>query len=192
MEIKRYRRLCTALAAVTLLACNPGNSRTADSPAHSDLKAYFTAEAAQMAQSGLQMLKTVALNGQRDSLSKPLTDTLALQHLLKPFMDADINKPSLRDAYRTDTVRDLFSGNSSIMYDARDASISPQQVILNMDSSGHISSVNINKRSSNLVYQYQQNLFYQHLKTIRITTWQKIAFLQPRELDVRVSLAPKN
>ena len=65
-------------------------------------------------QSGLQMLKTVALNGQRDSLSQPVTDTLALQHLLKPFMDVDINRPSLRDAYRTDTVKDLFSGNSSI------------------------------------------------------------------------------
>ena len=192
MEIKRYRRLCTALAAVTLLACNPGDSRTAISPAHSDLKAYFTAEAAQMAQSGLQMLKTVALNGQHDSLSQPAADTLALQHLLKPFMDADINKPSLRDAYRTDTVRDLFSGNSTIMYAARDASVSPQQIILNIDSTGHISSVNINKRTRNLVYEYQQHLSYQHLKSIRITTWQKIAFLQPRELDVRVSLAPKN
>lgn len=191
MEKKRYRRLYTALAAVTLLACNPGGSRQANSPAHSDLKAYFTAEAVQMANTGLQLHKTVALNGQRDSLSLP-ADTLALQHLLKPFMDADINKPSLRDAYRTDTVKDLFSGNSSIMYAARDAATSPQQIILNMDDKGHIASVNINKRTSNLVYEYQQNLFYQHLKTIRITTWQKIAFLQARELDVRVSLAPKN
>jgi hypothetical protein len=192
MEIKRYRRLCTVLAAVTLLACNPGGSRPANSPAHSDLKAYFTAEAAQVAKSGLQMLKTVALNGQHDSLRQSVTDTLALQHLLKPFIDADINKPSLRDAYRTDTVRDLFSGNSTIMYAARDASVSPQQIILNMDSTGHISSVNINKRTRNLVYEYQQHLFYQHLKTIRITTWQKIAFLQPRELEVRVALVPKN
>ncbi len=46
------------------------------------------------------MFKTVALNGQHDSLSQSVTDTLALQYLLKPFMDADINKPSLRDAYR--------------------------------------------------------------------------------------------
>jgi hypothetical protein len=191
MEKKRYRRLCTVLAAVTLLACNPGGSRPADSPAHSDLKAYFTGEAAQMAKSGLQVNKTVALNGQRDSLSQP-ADTLVLQNLLKPFMDADLNKPSLRDAYRTDTVKDLFNGSSSIMYAALNASTSPQQIIVNMDSLGHISSVNINKRTSNLIYQYQQNLFYQHLKTIRITTWQKIAFLQARELDVRVSLVPKN
>ncbi|WP_298736721.1 hypothetical protein [uncultured Chitinophaga sp.] len=192
MEIKRYRRLGTILAAVTLLACNPGGSRQVDSAAHSDLKAYFTAEAIQMAQSGLQMQKTVALNGQRDSINQPLTDTLALQHLLKPFLDVDINKPSLRDAYRTDTVKDLFTGSSAIMYAARHTSVNPQQIILNFDSTGQISSVNINKRTSNLVYQYQQNLFYQHLKTIRITTRQKIAFLQARELDVRVSLAPKN
>lgn len=145
-----------------------------------------------MAQSGLQIQKTVALNGQRDSINQPLTDTLALQHLLKPFLDVDINKPSLRDAYRTDTVKDLFTGSSAIMYAARHTSVNPQQIILNFDSTGQISSVNINKRTSNLVYQYQQNLFYQHLKTIRITTRQKIAFLQARELDVRVSLAPKN
>lgn len=191
MEKKRYSRLCIALAAVTLLACNPGVNGPVNSPAHSDLKAFFTGEATQMAQIGLQIHKTVILNGQRDSLNQP-ADTLVLQHLLKPFMDADINKPSLRDAYRTDTVVDLFSGSSSIMYAARNPSTSPQQIILNLDSMGHISTVNINKRTSNLVYEYQQNLFYQHLKTIRITTWQKIAFLQARELDVKVSLVPKN
>lgn len=144
-----------------------------------------------MEQSGLLLHKTVTLNGERDSLTLP-ADTLALQHLLKPFTDADINKPSLRDAYRTDTVKDLFSGGSSIMYTARDAAVSPQQIILNLDSKGNITTVNINKRTRNLVYEYQQNLSYQHLKTIRIVTYQKIAFLQPRELDVRVSLVPKN
>ncbi len=191
MEIKRYRRFCITLAAVTLMACNTEGTRPAGSPAHKDLKSYFTAEAAAMGKSGLELHKTVSLNGRRDSLNQP-ADTLALQHLLKPFLDADINRPSLRDAYRTDTVKDLFSGSSSIMYAALDKSVNPQQIILNMDDKGEIASVNISKRTRNLVYEYQQNLFYQHLKTIRIVTYQKIAFLQARELDVKVSLVPKN
>jgi hypothetical protein len=189
MEKNRYRCLCIVLAAVTLLACNPGSNRPVANLTHSDLKKYFEAEALQVKASGLQLYKTVALNGQRDSVTLP-ADTVLLQNLLKPFMDADINKPPLRDAYRTDTVKDLFSGGSSIMFTARNAATNPQQVILNIDDKGRIATVHINKHTRNLVYEYQQNLFYQHLKTIRITTYQKIAFLRPRELDVKVLLIP--
>jgi len=191
MNINRYRLLCLALAAVMLVSCTPGRQRQAPGTAHSDLKKYFETEARQVNTNGLQLHKIVTLNGQRDTVAMP-ADTLALQHLLKPFIDADINKPSLRDAYRTDTVTNLFSGSSSIMYSARDAGTNPEQVILNMDKEGRIATVQILNRVRNLVYEYQQKLFYQHLKTIHITTYQKIAFLQPRELDVQVLLAPKN
>ncbi|GAA0528944.1 hypothetical protein [Chitinophaga japonensis] len=191
MNVNRYRLLCVALAAVMLASCTPGRQRPAPGTAHSDLKAYFESEALQATTKGLQLHKTVTLNGQRDTVIMP-ADTLALQHLLRPFIDADINKPSLRDAYRTDTVTDLFSGSSSIMYSARDAGTNPEQVILNMDKEGRIATVHMLNHVRNVVYEYRQKLFYQHLKNIHITTYQKIAFLQPRELDVQVLLAPKN
>jgi hypothetical protein len=191
MRINPYRRLYIALAAITLLACNTGAPQPAANSTHSNLKTYFETEARLLLQNGLQLHKSVVLNGQRDSITLS-PDSTGLQHLLKPFTDADVNKPSLRDAYRADTIPDLISGNSTVMYTARNAATSPQQVILNLDRQGHITAVNIHKSTRNLVYEYQQHLFYQHLKTIRITTFQKIAFLKPRELDVKVWLAPKN
>ena len=192
MKINPYRRLYIALAVITLLACNPGRQQPAiHNSTHSDLKAYFEKEAGLLQQSGLQLHKSVVLNGQQDSTTLA-PDSTQLQHLLKPFMDVDINKPSLQDAYRTDTIPDLINGNSAVMYTAREPGTSPQQIILNLDREGHIATVNIHKSTRNLVYEYQQNLFYQHLKSIRITTLQKIAFLRPRELDVKVLMAPKN
>ncbi|KAA2244697.1 hypothetical protein F0L74_01610 [Chitinophaga agrisoli] len=189
MKINRYP-LYMVLAAMAMAACSPGSQQPANQAPHSDLKAYFEQEAIQAGKSGLLLQKTVTLNGQREDLHLT-ADSSQLEHLLKPFMDADVNKPSLKDAYRTDTIKDLFTGNSSIMYTARKQATRPQQVILNLDNKGQINTVTAHSSTHNLVYDYQQHLFYQHLKTIRITTFQKIAFLKPRELDVKVSLAPK-
>ena len=52
--------------------------------------------------------------------------------------------------------------------------------------------IDMNRHVHNLVYEYQQNLEYQHNKHIRITTWQKIAFLPSKELDVKILLRSNN
>lgn len=179
------------MAVIFLLACN-GDRPQRKNGAHHDLKQYFEGEMTLIKQSGMQLRKQVALNGLQDSTLRPAGDSAQLQDLLKPFLDVDINKPSLRDAYDTAAVTDQFSGRQSIVYTARNKTVNPQQIILDIDDKGRIISVNINNHTRNLVYEYRQNLIYQHLKNIHITTYQKIAFLQPRELDIRVLLEPKN
>jgi hypothetical protein len=132
--------------------------------------------------------KTIIMNGKRDSLTITSPDSAQLQHLLAPFLEVDLNKPSLRGAYDTIMLADQFSGRHSLMYKARNTATVPQEVIMDIDSLQHITNVQMNKHVENLVYEYQQNLVYQQNKHIRIVTWQKIAFLPATELDVKVLL----
>jgi hypothetical protein len=185
-----HRFSWTLLAAVSLfVSCNAntgqqqGNGQT-----YRDLKGYFQAELNNINLHKPILQKTIVLNGQRDSLTITTPDSLQLQHLLAPFLEVDLNKPSLQGAYDTILLPDQFSGKRSLMYKARNITTIPQEVILDIDSLQQITTVQMNKHMRNLVYEYQQNLVYQHNKHIRIVTWQKIAFLPAKELDVKVVL----
>lgn len=156
--------------------------------AYRDLKGYFQGELHHISGTKPALQKTIIMNGKRDSLTIATPDSAQLQHLLAPFLDVDLNKPSLQGAYDTILLADQFSGKRSLMYKARNTATVPQEVIMDIDSQQHITNVQMNKHVENLVYEYQQNLVYQQNKHIRIVTWQKIAFLPARELDVKVLL----
>ncbi|MBW8685842.1 hypothetical protein [Chitinophaga rhizophila] len=177
------------IVAVCLASCSNTNGEQQDKTlAYRDLKGYFQEELHTMSGIKPALQKTIVMNGQRDSLTITSPDSVQLRHLLAPFLDVDLNKPSLRGAYDTILLADQFSGKHSLMYKARNPATVPQEVIMDIDNQQHITNVQMNKHVENLVYEYQQNLVYQQNKHIRIVTWQKIAFLPARELDVKVLL----
>jgi len=182
------------LAAIFVLAsCGTGvNQHQTAANGYRDLKGYFTQELVHISQQKPALYKTVTLNNQRDSITVSAPDSAQLQNLLQPFLEVDLNKPSLRDAYDTILLSDQFTGKRSLLYKAKKKVTIPQEVILNIDNNQQIESVQMNKHVHNLVYEYQQNLEYQHNKHIRITTWQKIAFLPSKELDVKILLRSNN
>jgi len=184
-------RFSWILMAVTTLtvSCGSGDGNLRGKGlAYRDLKGYFQEELNNINSSKPALQKTIVMNGHRDSLTIDTPDSTQLQHLLAPFLEVDLNKPSLQGAYDTILLADQFSGSHSLMYKARNAATVPQEVIMDIDSHQHITNVQMNKHVENLVYEYQQNLVYQPNKHIRIVTWQKIAFLPARELDVKVQL----
>lgn len=154
-----------------------------------DLPAYFAGEQHQMKQAGLLFHKVAEQNGERDSLTTG--DTAAIASLLKPFTGIDLNKPSLRDQYTVDSVTDEFSGARSLSYTAKTPAVNPQQVLLETDSAGNIQSVQMSSRTSNLLYKTSSTLVYQHLKTVSVTTDQKVVLLAPTHLSVQVRMYPK-
>jgi hypothetical protein len=175
--------------AVSFASCGTGKSdQRSAGHAYRDLKGYFQDELNNIRSSRPALQKTIVMNGQRDSLTITAPDSTQLKHLLAPFLDVDLNKPSLQGAYDTILLADQFSGTRSLMYKARNTATVPQEVIMDIDNHQHITNVQMNKHVENLVYEYQQNLVYQQNKHIRIVTWQKIAFLPARELDVKVLL----
>ncbi|MET6999602.1 hypothetical protein [Chitinophaga defluvii] len=192
--MKRACIVIMIMALIGCLGCNTENeNHSQNTPARfRDLKGFFSAEIIRLQQSGLQLHKTARLGSEEDSMIILKQDSATLQDLLKPFIDADINKPSLWDAYDTVHLTDQFKGSQSVVYTAKDPQVNPRQIMLDLDKTGQIQTVNIHSYSRNLIYESRQDLFYQYNKTINITTFQKIAFLAPKEMDVKVRLEPKN
>ncbi|SHL84957.1 hypothetical protein SAMN05444266_105211 [Chitinophaga jiangningensis] len=157
-----------------------------------DLPGYFKSEEKLLVQSGSTMEKRVLLNGQSTEATFDSKDSNAVQHLLKPFLDIDLNKPSLRDAYDTTSLTDPFSGRKSVIYKSKGEQTSPEEITMELDKNGTIQQVTVQSYTSNMVYEYRQHLIYQRGKSILINTYQKIAFLSPKELEISVKAAGKN
>lgn len=188
-----YPHVTVLFTIIGFMACNQANKPSKD-PAQdkfAQLPDYFSQENAHIRTNDVILFKTVILNGQKDTASISGHDSATVHDLLKPFMDADLNKPSLRDEYDTSSLYDPFSGRKSVIYKSKGKETNPSEVTMELDKQGNIQQVNIHSYTSNLVYEFRQDLFYQQNKQVRMTTYQKIAFLTPKELEVNVTIAPK-
>jgi hypothetical protein len=191
--MKKYRQVTVLFTIIGFMACNLANKPFND-PAldkFTRLPDYFSKENTHIRTSDVMLFKTVILNGKKDTASISGNDSAIVNDLLKPFMDADLNKPSLRDEYDTSSLYDPFSGRKSVIYKSKGKQTNPSEVTMELDKQGNIQQVNIHSFTSNLVYEFRQDLFYQQNRQVRMTTYQKIAFLTPKELEVNVTMAPK-
>ncbi|MGO4289381.1 hypothetical protein [Chitinophaga sp. RAB17] len=191
--MKIYPQVTVLFTIIGFMACNQANKTSKDSgqDKFAALPAYFSQENAHIRTNDVTLFKTVILNGKKDTASISGNDSATVHDLLKPFMDADLNKPSLRDEYDTSSLYDPFSGRKSVIYKSRGKQTNPSEVTMELDKQGNIQQVNIHSYTSNLVYEFRQDLFYQQNRQVRMTTYQKIAFLAPKELEVNVTIAPK-
>lgn len=191
--MKIYPQVTVLFTIIGFMACNQANKTSKDpvQDKFAALPAYFSQENAHIRTNDVTLFKTVILNGKKDTASISGNDSATVHDLLKPFIDADLNKPSLRDEYDTSSLYDPFSGRKSVIYKSRGKQTNPSEVTMELDKQGNIQQVNIHSYTSNLVYEFRQDLFYQQNKQVRMTTYQKIAFLAPKELEVNVTIAPK-
>ncbi|WP_343689842.1 hypothetical protein [Chitinophaga sp.] len=180
----------TLLTGIIIISsCNIDSSPPpATGSGYRDLKGYFQGELNRLETQKPGLFKTVSLNTKHDSVTISAPDSLQLHNMLAPFMDVDLHKPSLQGAYDTILLADQFTGKRSLMYKAKDEATLPQEIILELDSAQQITAVQLNKHVRNLVYEYEQNLEYQHNHHIRITTRQRIAFLPEKELDIKIAM----
>ncbi len=132
--------------------------------------------------------KVVRVNGKTDSL--PVKDSAGLQALFRPLMDADVNKPSLLDAYQIDTIADQFHGDTTFIYHTKGKQTWPAQLILDVDKEGRIKTAQVSSYTKNLVYEYRQEVLYERNKQLRVSTYQKIIFLKPESLEVQAWFQP--
>jgi len=191
--MKRFPQATALFITIGFLACNLANKppQNLATDKFIRLPEYFNQEDQQLRTGGFILHKSVTLNGKTDTISIPGSDSATVHDLLKPFMDADLNKPSLRDDYDTSSLYDPFSGRKSVIYKSKGKQTSPSEVTLELDKQGNIQQVNIHSYTSNMVYEFRQDLHYQQNRQVRMTTYQKIAFLSPKELEINVTIAPK-
>ncbi|UYQ93050.1 hypothetical protein MKQ68_23500 [Chitinophaga horti] len=167
-----------------LAACAGTEQQPRTAAGYRNLRQIFTDEAAQLQQQRPIVTKVVRLNGVTDTVT--LADTTNLLTLFQPFMEADISKPSLQDAYSEGITANAFNGDTSVIYSAKGKQTRPAQVILQVDRNRRLRNANITSSASNMLYRFKQELRYERDKSIRINTIQKVLFLDEEEMEVIV------
>ncbi|MFB6455731.1 hypothetical protein ACE38W_10705 [Chitinophaga sp. Hz27] len=192
--MKYHSGIILIIILTSSIACNNNANiaKTGKQDKFINLPAYFKGEEQQLIQSGSTFQKKVTFNGQSESVTINSKDTNAIQHLLKPFRDIDLNKPSLVNEYDTTSLTDPFSGRKSIIYKSRGKQTSPDEITMETDKNGTIQQVTVQSYTSSIVYEYRQHLVYQRGKAIMINTYQKIAFLAPKEVEITAKKEDKN
>ena len=66
----------------------------------------------------------------------------------------------------------------------------PYQLILDVDKQGYIKTAHATSHTSNLVYEYRQEVFYERNKQLRVITYQKIVFMKPENMEVQTFFHP--
>ncbi|WP_160712417.1 hypothetical protein [Chitinophaga solisilvae] len=190
--MKHYRYATVLLTILGFIACKQDNNHGGTGVNKFEpLPAYFNGEKMFIRNAGVDLHKTVVLNGVTDTSVISGTDSTAVQDLLKPFTDIDLNKPSLRDEYDSSSLYDPFSGRKSVIYTSRGKQTFPSEITMELDKNGVIQQVNIHGYNTNMVYEFRQDLLYQRNQHIRIATYQKIAFLAPKQIEINVAMTPK-
>ncbi|RPE13839.1 hypothetical protein EGT74_10085 [Chitinophaga lutea] len=150
---------------------------------------YYWDEIARLKNQQLNVSKVVRINGQADSAL--VRDSASLEALFRPLMDADISKPSLADAYDADTiVNQLVAGDTTFILQSKGKQTNPYQLILDVDRDGRIKTARVTAYTSNLVYEYRQEILYERSRQLRVSTFQKIIFMKPEHLEVQAWFLP--
>lgn len=149
---------------------------------------YCLDEAARLKAQQVQVTKIVQLNGVMDSVQTK--DSAALETLFRPLMDADVSKPSLSDAYFRDTIADQLNTDTTFIFRSKGKQTRPHQLILDVDKQGNIKTAHATAYTSNLVYEYRQEVFYERNKQLRVVTYQKIVFMKPENMEVLALFHP--
>ena len=158
---------------------------TAKDTSYRALGNYCLEEIARLKEQQMQMTKVVRLNGITDSVK-----TTDLENLFRPLMDADISKPSLSDAYSRDTIADQLGADTTFIFLSKGKQTRPYQLILDVDKQGYIKTAHASSHTSNLVYEYRQEVFYERNKQLRVVTYQKIVFMKPENMEVQTFFHP--
>lgn len=150
---------------------------------------YCWDEIARLKSQQLSVTRVVRLNGEADSSA--VKDSSIMEALFRPLMDADVSKPSLAGAYATDTIADQFTtGDTTFIIQSRGKQTNPYQLILDVDGEGRIKTARVTAYTTNLVYEYRQEVLYERSKQLRVSTYQKIIFMKPEHLEVQAWFHP--
>ena len=150
---------------------------------------YYRDEIARLKSQQMSVTKVVRINGHADSVL--VHDSASLEALFRPLMDADFSKPSLAGAYDADTiVNQLVAGDTTFILQSKGKQTNPYRMILDVDRDGRIKTASVTAYTTNLVYEYRQEILYERSRQLRVNTFQKIIFMKPEHLEVQAWFLP--
>ncbi len=133
-----------------------------------DLKNYFNSQQKNLAERRVSIDKTINRNGITEHRKFELTDW---EKELRPFQEADINKPAWKKSYRMDAVSE--KGNSKIVYTSKEEKLAVKKMEISFRDDT-VTQVHISIEKKNSYYLAQQELEYTPGKGYSISGKQKV------------------
>lgn len=144
-----------------------------------DLKLYFENQETMLHSNKIKLKKVIS----KDSITEyKYYDTVDWKEELKPFAECDLNKPSWKNSYSTDSVID--NGMLCIKYEAKDSVLKIKKINLCFEHDS-LTLINIEKRMDNPYFDYTTSLNYFPMKAYSITNSQKIVFTKVSVMEVK-------
>ena len=171
------------LSVCCLFSCN--NPKQTTLPPYFSLPDYMNSQIKILAANKTGAVKTISVNGKKEVHK---FDILDWKEELQSFIDADINKPSWRGNFMVDTAYTVDKADTEklITYSTEEPGIRTKKLVLNFDiHTKNITEVEAYNLTDNVLYHFEQQLFYFPMKSYFISTTEKVVLLNPSQLNIR-------
>ena len=152
--MKTYR-LLTAISCLFFISCGNRSEMVVKKDDFADITEFLNREKSELGQGGVHFIKTVDLNGTRQTKS---TDHFDWNRELKPFYECDLNMLAMINDYRTDTL--LKGDTTKITY----TGIATRLKVSSMTVTYHandLQSIEIRTSATNPWLMLERSLYYQ-------------------------------
>lgn len=158
-----------------------GNETASGNRLYFNLQSFFQSEIDRLTTQKIALQKTVALNGETETLQLPDVDWSKELWL---FMMSDINKPAWTGKYTADTLQQ--TGKTQITYAANDPALRTQKITLLFEGNATTpAAVSITNSVENFIYQLSENLTYQTQHGYEINTTQKVTLMKQQQYNLK-------
>lgn len=133
-----------------------------------DLKEYFSSQATYLSKNGTRIKKQITKDGKTE---ERIIESADWNNELKPFADADINKPSWTNSYSTDTI--ILHDVTIVKYISKEKSLAVKQIVLTFQKD-YLQKLEVIKESNNSYYSSNNQYVYITNKGFEITGSQEV------------------
>ena len=170
---------------ISILSCS--NPKQSPLPPYFDLQGYINGQVKTLTANKYSIVKNVSVNEKKEEHPITLPDW---KQELQPFIDADINKPSWRGNFNVDTVYEINADTEKVVtYTTAIPDIRTKKLALHYDvHTGVITEIEIHNLTDNVLYHFEQQLFYFPMKKYFISTSEKVVLLNPSVMKIDGSI----
>ena len=148
-----------------------------------DLNTYFNAQANALNKANPSVKKAITKNGETE---EKVVDNINWEQELLGFSESDINKPSWKDAYTTDTLIEL--NGYTISHEAKDKNLITRLISINFDNNNAVNRIEIRKQPDKKIYFANTTLLYIPDSTYSVFTEQNLVLFDKDVFTVTATL----
>lgn len=133
-----------------------------------DIRGFFTSESTRLGKKNPIIHKTVTDNGTSEVREVNISNW---ENELALFIESDINKPSWKNSYKVENK------GTAVIYTALYPDVRTKQLTITMSAAGKVKHIQINNKTTNVLYTSEEHLNYYPDSLYRIDKFQDVKIL---------------